>query len=85
MATDLDDLTAWIDALHGRVAHGDLHSRATFRVGADVLTVKRAARILLADVDHDDDLTPEQRSDPFSAERRRLLFSDLRRLRAQIR
>ena len=49
-----------------------------------MLPVGQVARIMLADLDHGTYLTPEQRDDPFSVERRRLLFSDLRRLREQI-
>ena len=84
MVTDLDDLIAWIDALRGRVARGDLNGRGAFRVGVDELAVERAARILLADVDHDWVLTLDQRRERFNVERRRQLLLDLRRLREQI-
>jgi hypothetical protein len=84
MATDPDDLVAWIAELRDRVERGELDGRGTFAVGGGELAVGLAARIMLADLDHDKDLTPEQRRDPFSVERRRLLFADLRRLREQI-
>ena len=84
MPTDPDDVAAWIPELRARVARGELDGRGEFEVEGGRLAVGLAARILLADLDHDDDLTPEQRRDPFSVERRRLLFADVRRLREQI-
>ncbi len=84
MVTDLDDVLAWIDALRGRVARGELHGRGVFRVGADALAIERAARILLADVDHDRVLTLDRRRDPFNVERRRHLLDHFLRLREQI-
>ena len=84
MADDPDDLVAWIAELRARVARRELDRQGTFRIGGAELPVGLAARILLADVDHDKDLTPEQRRDPFNVERRRILFGDLRRLREQI-
>ncbi len=83
MAAGPDDLAAWIDELRSRVARGDLDGRGEFAVLGGRLAVGLAARIMLADLDHDD-LTPEQRADPLSVERRRLLFSDLHRLREQV-
>ncbi len=82
--TYLDDLVAWIDALRDRVARGDLKGRGAFRVGADALAVERAARILLADVDHDRNLTLDRRRERFNVERRLQLLAELRRLREQI-
>ena len=84
ITTDPDDLVAWIARLRTRVALGALDGRGEFEVERGRLAIGLAARIMLADLDHDHDLTPEQRSDPFSVERRRLLFADLRRLREQI-
>ncbi len=84
MTTGPDDLGAWIAELRARVARGELDGRGEFAVLGGRLAVGLAARIMLADLDHDDDLTPEQREDPFSVERRRLLFFDLHRLREQI-
>ena len=82
--TYLDDLVAWIDALRGRVARGELHGRGAFRVGIDELAVERAARILLADAEHDRVLTLGRRRDPFNVERRRHLLVQILRLREQI-
>ncbi len=84
MTTDLDDLVAWINGLRGRVARGELNGRGAFRVHAHALAVERAARILLADVDHDRVLTLARRRDAFNVERRRHLLSQILRLREQI-
>ena len=84
MATDPDDISAWIAHLRTRVARGDLDGRGELEVEGSRLAIGLAARIVLADLDHDDDLTPEQRRAPFSVQRRRLLFADVRRLREQI-
>ena len=84
MATAPDDLVAWIDALRGWVARGELNGRGAFRIGVDELAVERAARILLADVDHDRVLSLDRRRDSFNVERRRHLLSQILRLREQI-
>ena len=84
MTTDLDDLVVWIDALRGRVARGELKGRGTFRLGVATVAVERAARILLADVDHDRVLSLDRRRDPFNVERRRHLLCQILRLREQI-
>ena len=84
MAAGPDEFVTWIADLRARVAREELDGQGSFAVLGGRLPVGLAARILLADLDHDDDLTPEQRRDPLSVERRQLLFSDLRRLRAQI-
>ena len=84
MTTDLDDLVVWIDALRGRVTRGELKGRGTFRLGVATVAVERAARILLADVDHDRNLTLDRRRERFNVERRRQLLLELRRLHEQI-
>ena len=81
---DADDLVAWLAALRGRVARGELAGCGTYDAGGGRLPVAHAARTLLADVDHDRDLTLKRRRDPFNVNRRRLLLADLRRLRDQI-
>ncbi len=67
-----DDLLAWIDALRRRVAQGEFDAMPS---------VGRVARLLLADLDHETSLTPEERREPSAVERRRALLADLRRLR----
>ncbi len=84
MADAADDLAAWIADLRGRVARGELDGRGSFDVGGAALPVGLAARIMLADLDHFDDLTPEQRRDPLVMSRRLHLLGDLWELRAQI-
>ncbi len=84
MTTDPDDLAAWIDALRDRLARGELDGQGSFDTGDGVLPVGLAARIMLADLDHFDDLTPEQRRDPLVMSRRLHLLADLWELRARI-
>ena len=85
MATDPDELVAWIADLRTRVARGELDGQGEFEVGGGGrLAIGLAARILLADLDHDKDLTPAQRRDRVAVERRRSVRADLRRLRQQI-
>ncbi len=85
MAIEVDDLVTWIGELRTRVVRGDLDGRGEFEVGArGRLPIEQAARIMLADLEHDKDLTLKQRRHPIAVERRRLLQADLRRLRAQI-
>ncbi len=84
MATDPDDLAAWIADLRGRVARGDLDGQGTVAIAGGALAIGLAARILLADLDHYDDLPPEQRRDPLVMARRLPLLGDLWELRARI-
>ena len=84
MATDPENLVAWIADLRGRVARGELDGRGEFEVGGGWLPIGQAARIMLADLEHDKDLTLAHRRQPDVIERRRLLRADLRRLREQI-
>ena len=84
MAADPDDLAAWIAELRGRVARGDLAGLGTLAVGGGTLPVARAARIMLADLDHYDDLPLEHRREPPIVARRLRLLADLRELRARI-
>ena len=81
----MDDLPAWIDGLRGRVERGELADLGPIEVAGGTLeSVELAARIMLADLDHYDDLTLETRRDLLVVARRRLLLEDLRRLREQI-
>ena len=79
------ELDAWISDLRGRVARGELDGLGSIPVdGSALLGTVTVVRIMLADLDHYDDLTPEQRQDPLVEARRRLLLADFRRLREQI-
>ena len=84
MATGPDDLAAWIAELRGRVARGELAGLGTLDVDGRALPVARAARIMLADLDHYDDLPLEHRREPPIVARRLRLLADLWELRAQI-
>ncbi len=84
MATEPDDLAAWIAALRARLARGELDGQGSIHIGGGTLPVGLAARIMLADLDHFDDLTPEQRRDPLVMARRLHLLGDLCELRARI-
>ena len=80
-----DDLDAWIAALRDRAARGELDGRTPIVIGGLRLpSADLAARIMLADLDHYDDLAPEQRRDMLIEARRMMLLGDLRQLREQI-
>ena len=82
----MDELTAWIEELRGRLDRGELDDRDPIDLGrGGVLpSAELAAKVMLADLDHYDDLTLEQRRDPLTLARRQLLQDDLRRLKEQI-
>ena len=85
MATDPDKLVAWIGELRGRVARGELDGLGRVELdGGIILVANLAARILLADLDHYDNLAPKWRRDLAVVARREALLRDLRRLRDQI-
>ena len=79
------ELDGWISGLRSRVARGELDGLGRIPLdGTAVLGVATVVRIMLADLDHFDDLPPEQRQDLLVEARRRLLLRDFRRLREQI-
>ena len=82
----MDELTAWIEELRRRVDRGELDGRTPIDVGRGCVlpSAELAAKIMLADLDHYDDLTLETRQDPLVVARWRLLLEELRRLREQI-
>ena len=85
MATGPDDLVAWIAELRGRLARGDLAALGRVELdGGIILTADMAARIMLADLDHYEDLPPTWRGDLAVVARREALLRDLRQLREQI-
>ena len=80
-----NELHAWIADLRGRVARGELAGLGPIPIdGAAVLGTATVVCIMLADLDHYDDLSPEQRQDLLVEARHRLLLGDFRRLREQI-
>ena len=85
MATEPDDLTAWIADLRARVARGDLAALGRVELdGGVILAAEQATRIMLADLDHYEDLPPRWRGDLTVVARREALLRDFRRLREQI-
>jgi hypothetical protein len=81
-----DDLDAWIDALRGRLDRGELAGLGplSLRDGASSLPGELVVRIMLADLEHVDDLARLERWAGRAAWRRRALHEELRRLRALI-
>ncbi|MDP8925309.1 MAG: hypothetical protein M3O34_20890 [Chloroflexota bacterium] len=84
MADAADDLANWLAELRACLARGELDDQGSLAVGGGMLPVGLAARIMLADLDHYEDLTPEQRRDMLVEARYRLLLRDFRQLRDQI-
>jgi hypothetical protein len=82
---DRDNLDAWIAELRDRLARGELDGGAPIEIGGLRLpSAQLAARIMVADLDHYDDLSPEERGDWLVEARRGMLLRDFRRLRALI-
>ena len=81
-----DDLGEWIAALRGRLARGELANFGTLELadGTPRLPGELLVRIMLADLDHFDDLAPERRRERAVVARRLALLNDLRRLRELI-
>ena len=84
MQAERDDLDDWIARLRGRIRRDQLRDAPPVKVGLVTMGAEQAARILLADVDHDRVLTLARRRDAFNVERRRHLLSQILRLREQI-
>jgi len=81
---DRDELLIWIATLRGRAERGDLARLGTYATEGGTLDITLAARVMLADLDHFGDLSPDRRRDLDIRIRRGLLLDDFRRLRAQI-
>ena len=85
MSVDPPELATWIAELRSRLARGEFADGGPIEVGGVALSsVELAVKVMLADLDHYDDLSLEQRRDLLTVARRRLLLEDLRRLREQI-
>ena len=79
------ELGGWIAELRGRVARGELAALGRVELdGGVILVAELAARILLADLDHHDDVARERLGDLCLQARREALLRDLARLRKQI-
>jgi hypothetical protein len=81
-----DDLTGWIDELRDRLNRGDLagHPPVDVGYGTGAMPAEQTIRIMLADLDSFDDLTPEDRPSADQEARRRGVLNDFRRLRELI-
>jgi hypothetical protein len=78
-------LEAWIEALRARLIHGQLRNLESVAVSDDKkLPAELAARLVLNDLDHFDDLPLSWGDDPFKVARRRHLLHDLQDLRRQL-
>jgi hypothetical protein len=77
------ELNAWIVALRTQLAAGAFAAARPIDVGYGTAAwpAERTLRIMLADLDHYDDLSPAQRLDPLTANRRLALLDDFRHLR----
>ena len=85
MSVDPPGLATWIAELRGRLARGEFADGGPIEVaGVTLPRVELAVRIMLADLDHYDDLALDRRRDLLVMARRRLLLEDLRRLREQL-
>ena len=80
-----DELNEWIVELRVRVSRGELDGVGPIPAdGAAVLGTALLVRVMLADLDHYDDLPAEHREDLLVEARRRTLLRDFARLREQI-
>jgi hypothetical protein len=81
-----DELTAWIAELRDRLDRGDLATLGPVDVGhgTDALPAQDTIRIMLADLDDFEDMTPDEANDPVNAARRDVLVTSFRILRTLI-
>ncbi|MDP8924120.1 MAG: hypothetical protein M3O34_14735 [Chloroflexota bacterium] len=85
MGADLTGLDAWLTELRGRLARGELDGLDSVDLdGAAELGTATFVRIMLADLEHYDELPPELQRDPLVMARRLYLLGDLWKLRSQI-
>ena len=85
--TRAEDLADWIGAVRARLARGELADLGVLDLGDGTppMEGELLVRIMLADFDHFDDLTPMRRREPDVVARRRALLQSLHRLRERIR
>ena len=81
-----DELAAWIVDLRARLDRGELATLGPVDVGhgTDVLSTQDTVRIMLADVDGFDEMTPDEANDPVNVARRDVLVTSFRILRTLI-
>jgi hypothetical protein len=82
----VDDLELWIERVKHRLARGELAELEPMPVGGGFppLPGELFVRVMLADYEHYNDLSPERRWRPETIVLRAALLADLRRLRAVI-
>ena len=80
------ELDGFIPELRGRLGRGEYANLGPIDLGesAPLGNPELALRVLLADWDHFDDLSPEQRDDFLVAARRLTVLQDLRALQQQL-
>ena len=80
------EVAAWIAELRARLDRGDLATLGPVDVGhgTQVLAVQDTVRIMLADLDEFEDMTPEEANGPVSVARRDVLRTNFRILRTLI-
>ena len=78
-----DNLTSWISELRARLDHGDLQTLLPTDLGHGIHASRsmHAIRIMLADLDRFQDMTPGEVVDPVIVSRRTCLLADFRVLR----
>ena len=81
-----DELAAWIGDLRARLDRGDLAQLGPVDVGhgTDILPAQDTVRIMLADLDDFEDMTPDEATDPVNVARRDVLLTSFRILRTLI-
>ena len=74
------EIAAWIPDLRARLDRGDLATLGPVDVGhgTDVLPAQDTIRIMLADLDGFDEMTPDETNDPFNVARRDVLLTNCR-------
>ena len=83
--TVADGLEAWITALRARLTRGELRDLGPVTLSdGKKLTAELAAKLMLNDLDHFENLPRSWGNDPLKVVRRRLLLHDLQDLRRQL-
>jgi hypothetical protein len=81
-----NELAAWIADLRARLDRGDLATLGPVDIGhgTQILPAQDTVRILLADLDELDEVTPDAACDPVNVARRDVLLTSFRILRTLI-
>jgi len=81
-----DDLMTWIAELRDHLARRGLATLAPVDVGhgTDAMPVEHTVRVMLADLDSFEDMTPDEADDPINVKRRFHLLSDFEILQSLI-